>query len=278
MTKKVHYQKVTVPTLFITKGKQRVKQYDDIVYLNDGDEFELELFNPTQQKILAKIKLNNHEMSSGIIIRPGERVFLERYLDEAKKFIFDTYNVDGDDPNTKEAIKSNGTVEVNFHQQQSNWCNGSIKYISQPIGPYDCPPTNPYLTQPFYFSDTTGALNIDVNGSLTYSNSSNDSLTINTTGDLSFSKNASGSVCYYSYNCNNEIETGRVEKGSHSDQSFSYDNTEFYSWATWTSTWKILPTSRKVYKKEDLVVYCTNCGQKRRKDSHKFCPSCGTKF
>jgi uncharacterized membrane protein YvbJ len=27
-----------------------------------------------------------------------------------------------------------------------------------------------------------------------------------------------------------------------------------------------------------LVTYCTECGSKRKKDTHKFCPHCGTKF
>jgi len=42
------------PSAFITKGKLRVKQYSQSVYLNNGDEFEIELFNPTQKTILAK--------------------------------------------------------------------------------------------------------------------------------------------------------------------------------------------------------------------------------
>lgn len=75
-----------VPQSFITKGKQRLKQHIDTVYMNNGDEFEIELFNPTQQKVLAKIELNGKSIGSGIIVRPGERVFLERYLDEARKF------------------------------------------------------------------------------------------------------------------------------------------------------------------------------------------------
>jgi hypothetical protein len=270
MNKKVHYQRVAEPTLFITKGKQRIKQHDDIVYLNDGDEFELELFNPTQEKILAKIKLNNYEMGSGIILRPGERVFLERYLDEAKKFIFETYNVDGDDPNAKEAIKANGTVEVSFHQQQTNykiWINDyyeSIRYIPQSPGtvPYAYPNTSPYPGQPFYYSSTSGG-----------------SLTVNDPGDISFSSNVSASANYaYQSNQINEVETGRVEKGSHSDQSFNYDNTEFSAWASWTSSWKILPISRKAYKREELVVYCTNCGSRRKKSSYKYCPNCGSRF
>jgi hypothetical protein len=86
---------LAVPQSFITKSKQRLKQQIDTVYLNDGDEFEIELYNPTQNKVLAKIEMNGNSIGNGIILRPGERVFLERYLDVAKKFLFETYVVNG---------------------------------------------------------------------------------------------------------------------------------------------------------------------------------------
>jgi hypothetical protein len=74
------------------------------------------------------------------------------------------------------------------------------------------------------------------------------------------------------------LETGRVEKGSNSNQDFSYDSTRFNSYYSWNYTWKILPESQKPLVKEDLKVFCHNCGSKRKKSSHKFCPNCGQKF
>jgi hypothetical protein len=45
------------------------------------------------------------------------------------------------------------------------------------------------------------------------------------------------------------------------------------------STWRILPLSEKPFTaKEVNVLYCGNCGIRRKKDTHKFCPNCGTKF
>ena len=96
-----------VPQSFITKSKQRLKQHIDTVYLNNGDEFEIELYNPTSNKVLAKIELNGKSIGNGIILRPGERVFLERYLDEAKKFLFETYVVNGNNQEVKNAIANN---------------------------------------------------------------------------------------------------------------------------------------------------------------------------
>ena len=44
--------RITVPSAFVTKSKQRVKQHSNqIIYLNNGDEFEIELFNPTTNKV-----------------------------------------------------------------------------------------------------------------------------------------------------------------------------------------------------------------------------------
>lgn len=82
---------ILMPAAYITKQKQRVKQYpgsedggrgftSGTVYLKDGENFEIELFNPTQEKLLATIELNGKEMGSGIVLRSGERVFLERHL------------------------------------------------------------------------------------------------------------------------------------------------------------------------------------------------------
>ena len=94
MTINYQTQRETVPVAYVTKGRQRVKQFsghgNGSVYLRNGDEFELELFNPTTSKVLAKISLNGKSLGSGIVLRPGERVFLERYFDEAKKFLFET--------------------------------------------------------------------------------------------------------------------------------------------------------------------------------------------
>ncbi len=43
-------------------------------------------------------------------------------------------------------------------------------------------------------------------------------------------------------------------------------------------TWTPEKKRQQVVVKEDLKVFCTECGSKRKKDSHKFCPHCGTKF
>ena len=47
------------PTAHITKKKSRLKVYNDhIVFLNDKDNFEFEIHNPTNKTVLFKINLN----------------------------------------------------------------------------------------------------------------------------------------------------------------------------------------------------------------------------
>jgi len=252
---------LAVPQSFITKGKQRLKQHIDTVYLNDGDEFEIELYNPTQNKVLAKIEMNGNSIGSGIILRPGERIFLERYLDEAKKFLFETYVVDGNNWEVQQAIAKNGDVAVKFYEEVKpiNYysSNGTLT-VNNPNTLWSSTTGTPYYGNTF----TTTSTNTFYNASLT-------SGTFSTSNTVL--KNNTSSPARH-------VETGRVEKGSDSDQSFTYDNSSFSSFPFQTNWWKLKPQSTKPLVREDLVVYCTECGSKRKKDNHKFCPHCGTKF
>jgi Zn finger protein HypA/HybF involved in hydrogenase expression len=74
------------------------------------------------------------------------------------------------------------------------------------------------------------------------------------------------------------IETGRVEKGSESDQTFKTVNKNFNIWTISTSVWKILPESQKPIEKRDLVERCSKCLTKLKKSSWKFCPECGNEL
>jgi hypothetical protein len=256
---KLHSQEVvTAPTVFVTKNKQRVKQYGTTVYLKNGDEFEIELFNPTSQKVLAKISLNGNSLGPGIVLRPGERVFLERYFDEAKKFVFETYNVDGNNPNVQAAIKDNGEIDVEFYEEYVP-CNYNYTYTYNP-GHYEWVPDK-YTTGGRYLYYSTGN---------TVTQSSND-VHIN---NISSNKYISNNMYY----TNDSLETGRVERGSSSNQEFVYDGTSFNTWYTWKVIWKILPKSQKPVVKEDLQVFCANCGAKRKRQNYQFCPYCGNKF
>ena len=228
------------PSAFITVRKQRQKQNGKNVYLHDRTEFEIELHNPTTDSILAKISLNGSRISnSGIVIKPGQRVFLERYLDEDRKFLFETYEV-SDNKTNQRAIENNGLVTVEFFNKMvfSNYGHlGGYTYLS----------TNTLL----YGSGT-----IPVSPTITTSNG---------LGNSSIIGNTSTSDV--------KIETGRVEKGDKSDQHFDSSYEMFNTNVSWIKEWKILPYSAKDITTKDLVKKCA-CGTKM-KDNYKFCPNCG---
>lgn len=239
------------PYAYITQGKHRLKQYGQNVYMKNGSEFELELFNPKQLTILAKIKINGSYIGGGgIVLRPGERVFLERYLDDAKKFLFETYNVDGESSEVMNAIRNNGEITVEFYDE----------YVKPQVNI-----RTPFPQNAFWYS----TYNTNIVGI------SNPSFTTSSCYNTTFVED---NVLGLNYSNTKSIETGRVEKGSNSEQSFTSVDKDFNSYTTSISTWKILPESVKPYESKDIKVYCTNCGTKRRKDSFKFCPNCGEKF
>ena len=74
------------------------------------------------------------------------------------------------------------------------------------------------------------------------------------------------------------IETGRVEKGSESNQKLDVVYLNWESWAFHTVEYKLLPVSQKINTTQDLNVkrYCTSCGFKLNK-TDRFCSQCGGK-
>lgn len=264
------------PCAYITKNKQRVKQFNQNVYLKDGSEFEVELYNPSRKTVLSKIKINGEFIKGGgIILRPGERVFLERYIDVPRKFKYETYTVDSTNE-TMNAIANNGDVEILFYEEQDNL---ELRLNSYPT--WNPTYINNDLTAPignnFYTSNLnfTSQSNIDVN--LT---STNDT--------LSFSNNVRSSKYESKYDQKprsrsfakklKSIETGRVEQGSSSNQSFKTVSKDFNSWTVSTSVWKILPESQRPVEKKDLIERCPKCSTKIKKTSWKFCPECGNEL
>ena len=55
-------------------------------------------------------------MDGGLVIRPGERMWLERYLNDARKFIFNTYKVSNTEHN-KKVIENNGKLKIEFFDE-----------------------------------------------------------------------------------------------------------------------------------------------------------------
>jgi len=222
--------------------------------MKDQTEFEIELYNPTKEKIMAMIEMNGTPISgSGIILKPGQRVFLERFLDEEKKFLYETYVVDNN-KETKDAIVDNGKVTVKFYKESKprprsltygSVFNGSSGFGWSEVIYTDYSNSNPVITH-----------------------NTNDIIGTNNTFFTNSVVNTSIS--------NKNVETGSVEKGGLSNQELISTNGDFEWFYSWMDEWQIMPHTYQPKTAKDLVERCVKCNTKL-KSNHKFCPECGEK-
>ena len=250
-------------------------EYQRVVYLNDGDEFQLQLFNPEQHPIAAKIFLNGDELSDMLVIRPGERIWLERYLDKSRKFKFSTYEIENSNA-AKNATALNGEVKVQFYHEKKKPQKLGVVTTYEPISVYY---SNPNYTIPNYTIKTLKDF-----GSWSDSYDATPISNVKCCSSLAASIETCASTITTQSACTAKsidslsLETGRVEEGAYSNQKFCYVNYDFENYSFRTETISILPLSRKPVTASDLKKrYCSNCGRKLS-PKHKFCPYCGTKI
>jgi len=264
-----------VPRADISVNRNRVKKYGrdkTDIYLNNGVEFEIELTNPTQDTWLAKIWVNERPIGmGGLVVRPGQHIFLERYLEDNKKFKFDTYMVDDVDE-VQEAIAKNGVVHVQFYQKIAS-LTYSWTYTAQPT--YTKTYTNLHgVTKKSFVPKRGGTYGSTIGAPSATSTGISDDASVTAMNML----DVQATYCADSAIPEPEqVETGRVEKGSESDQEFvpAYEN--FNTYAAYTYTYKLMPVSARPYEAYNVRVYCDECGRRQRK-TDKFCPGCGTRF
>jgi hypothetical protein len=269
------------PTAHITKKKSRLKVYNGhVVFLNDKDNFEFEIHNPKNKTVLCKIKLNGEYIStSGVVLRPGQRVFLERFLDTNNKFEFSTYDVK-DTSENRSAIDLNGDVLIEFYDEEevrNNWLLSSRTIYGS--GVTYGGRSNDYIPKFGTTISTTGGV---YNTTTTTYNTSNATFTSSVSSDILRSKfDTSKTLLSGKPNSlkkkSKSIETGRVEKGEQSNQNFTNSYEQFYYHTSHTIKFKIQPISTKNINVEEIRQYCTECGTKM-KSNYKFCPSCGNKL
>lgn len=257
----------SIPNAHVSLNKNRLKHYDRVdvghnefnnaVFLSDGDQFEIELDNPTNDTYLARIELNGNKISdSGIVLRPGEHIFLERYLEEKRRFSFETYSVP--ERNVK-AVEENGLVKVKFYKEKSR-----PSYNDGPI----------IKTDFDYDYDKPYTIYADDDNKWTFTGTDTSGNIANYSSAISCDASTS-SRSFSSEKGEGEIDTGRVEKGKRSNQSFVEVNKNFKTFVDYTDTIKLIPKSSKPSTKQDIRVYCPNCG-KKLKESWNFCTQCGT--
>lgn len=251
------------PCVYVSIQGGRKKIYEKkYVYLEDKTEFDLELINPTKDVLLAKISFNNNLISnSGIVLKPGERILLKRYIDENKAFLFEEYEHIG----LESAVSDNGKIEVKFYREEKviEKCypgiNTNIDWTYYPPTYY--PNTyNPITYNPNTYRDniygTYYSGNFNINSSLSLDN-------------LNTSTNIAANV------------TGRIGEGKETDQEFQNSNKSFENIVCYTTNLQILSVKNKPNSVKEVKnkgkVFCHKCGKKAKYDSN-FCSHCGTKL
>ena len=258
----------------IAISKNLIKEYkssnsERTVYLNDGTEFQIYLKNPYQTHLGIKISVNNKSIGNMLVLRPGQSFWLDRFLNDNKKFLFSTYNVENT-AEMKYATNNNGKVKIEFYHEKEETPYISAKIVEPLKTNFDW--TNYDITcssamssnepRSTYYCSTEDIGNLSANAAV------NSKLTSMLYDISASTKNTNDSY----------LETGRVEKGGVSRQEFEYCDINFDYYAFKTENILILPTSRKQIRAEETRRrYCSQCGKKvHPKD--KFCSNCGAKL
>ena len=242
------------PQAFISVNKNRVKNNNGIIYLNNGTEFEIEFYNYSAAIQKAVITINGKKQGDALVLRPGEHFYLDRFMDTKHCLKFDTYEVDDVDE-VKKAIENNGEVKVEFYRE-----------YKQPHYYWPTRHCSTWTMPAIYYQS-------NINTCDTYSAS-----TLNCNAQ-NISKNftPAAGISAGAVSEPTKIETGRVEQGAQSNQDFQSVYYTFESYANKVVTFKLLPVSRKgenVVETSKIRSYCPQCGR-RVKRGHSFCAGCG---
>lgn len=270
------------------RGRKSIKKGNK-VYLNDGQNFEIELWNPLKDSVLADIRVNGKSISkSGLVILPGQRFYLDCFVDDKKKFVFNTYNVENTSESI-EAISDNGKVEVFFYKEDTD-----ILKIKTPVYYPSYPSYYPVYypiyppTYNTYCNTKIGSINSDTISTTNDIYSMNvNSNTLNTNlSNITYTSNSYYSSTNLDINPTSlsdvtkstNIETGRVGKGEESKQKFEDVDMNFQNYIISHISYQILPESQRPIKTDEIKrKFCSECGTKF-KGTEKFCPQCGIKL
>lgn len=269
------------PEAWIAVNKNRVRHYrsetdkrartgnEGVTWLEDLTEFQIELFNPTQHTVLAKIKVNGKSIGKGgLVLRPGERTFLERFLGKKKKFKFTSYDVEDTDE-VRMAITNNGLVEVKWYKE--------VELPGPTWGITNTGNTGTWTsgTHDWGCGSSVPCSNLTIQPSgITYtSNTSGTFLGATTSNTAQYSGVIVPPVVCSS--APETMKTGRVEEGSKSAQNFMQVDSTFEAALLAFDRIRVLPIENMAYTTDEAVRnYCTECGR-RLKKNWNFCAGCG---
>lgn len=249
-----------VTSLFVN-GSVAQEKNNGIVSLPFGSEYQIRLENKHDRRAKAEIYLDDQYVGA-IVVESRQKVDLKRFISENRAFLFVR-------PNSQEARQS-GKSNVESDSQgllQVYW------YLeNKPVQVF--PPKNPWIQEPHPWKQRRPweepwmvyGLGAPVSQSTT--GGSHDSLT----AAASFQAN---SVLRSANLAQNAQENGVTAKGQSTDQEFQEVSYMFES--TYTLHRLVL---RGFEASVEDILYCTNCGKKRRGKSNnldKYCANCGHK-
>jgi len=246
--------------------------------LNDGDYIQLNLYNYKTNRIGVQLEFNGVLENNMLILNPGEKVLIDRFIDTNKKIKFDTYFINKNDKQSKKSISENGKLKIYF------WDESIYNYYNY---------YNGYNYNYYNYYNGYNYTQIPYNN-VTYESSKTISTNTNSTNNILTSSNN-----VYILQKPEIEETGRISKGKKSNQEFSI--TEFESSTIFhTEKYKLIPFSKKKNQKlnktqtlknitvnsflnkknTDHRIYCNNpmCGYRIRNRNWKFCPICSNEI
>ncbi len=309
---------LTLPTCEIMVNGQKRKLYGkkkNKVYLYNGDNFQLNVFNPLQERIGISLKVNGTNVDDDLlVISPGQAIIIERYIGTNRKLTFSAYEIDTTNMSeekitmAKKAIEKNGVLEVIFWNEK----------IKLPIITTATTITTNYYTDNFDFTYNRTFTNTPVLNEDLFTNQSISGIigiqgpagATGISGTNLIGSCNSTSTKSMEFNTANflgdiqpepsKIETGRIEKGEASKQYFTKIDFEvgeqFYKIKFKLIPFSLKPVKKKLYnstiikqivegtqtayKSESAVREYCKCGYRisRGKGVWKNCPMCGRKI
>jgi hypothetical protein len=288
-----------LPSVLVTKNRNELKVYqNNVVYLNNGDNFELRFFNPLQEKIGIEIMFNGTRKGDGfLVLNPGQDLILDRFLDEQRKMLFETYVVDGNNKQAVEAIQQNGVISFNFYKEHYSYSRmedvnvnynfppkpfvyksnfkktKSMPHFGNSRGVQGCAGPN----GPTGVCGAAGSTNTFASFSTTNSNSRMYSSNITHTSSVDFEGMMTPGV-FTTESDLSLVETGRIEMGDVSSQTLKTVNAQFSNVAFYSIQYKMLPFSEMNRTSNEIRQYCGFCSYRLRKSNWLYCPKCGNKL
>ena len=242
-------------------GRKPIKSGN--IYLQNDEQFKIELYNPLKKCVLADIRLNSQSISkTGLVIKPGQRVYLDCFIDDRKKFIFQTYDIEMSDE-TQEAIQNNGLMEVFFYKEEAvslkNWSEKLREVVVREYYPIYVDRYPYWYNRPYEV--WCGSTTIGTSNTLSFGRTTTNTVFNSTSGALNLTGGANSAsytsgVDLSNLNISNcfssnsipvagSLETGRIEKGQKSNQQFSEVDMDFEKNYIHHIVYQLLPESRK---------------------------------